>query len=223
MIWRQWICFLWHHVCVLCLVSKYDFWKPLKSKFSCTKASFIMVIAAWQQKSSCLYLDLIIIWKSLVWFCKNCLICLPGDTLLLGKARGQARSRDKMLLVLHDDDFISLLLLTREHHITFVQDRSIEHQSHVVVLVYPRTSSPRLHQCQLLSELCRGQGRRWRWCNISGEPRSFNEFTGIFNIQDGCMKALQHQVRIEFEASLQYILMAAHFDQVSDILLILPD
>ena len=37
------------------------------------------------------------------------------------------------------------------------------------------------------------------------------------------MKALQHQVRIEFEASLQYILMAAHFDQVSDILLILSD
>merc|ERR1711936_1500260 len=33
--------------------------------------------------------------------------------------------------------------------------------------------------------------------------------------QDGCMKALQHQVRIEFQASLQYILMAAHFDQDS--------
>ena len=28
------------------------------------------------------------------------------------------------------------------------------------------------------------------------------------------MTALEHQVRIEFEASLQYILMAAHFDQV---------
>ena len=28
------------------------------------------------------------------------------------------------------------------------------------------------------------------------------------------MQALLHQVRIEFEASFQYILMAAHFDQV---------
>jgi len=33
--------------------------------------------------------------------------------------------------------------------------------------------------------------------------------------QDGCMQALLHQVRIEFEASFQYILMAAHFDQDS--------
>ena len=48
-------------------------------------------------------------------------------------------------------------------------------------------------------------------------------YWNIFYSQDGCMKALQHQVRIEFEASLQYILMAAHFDQVSDILLILSD
>ena len=29
------------------------------------------------------------------------------------------------------------------------------------------------------------------------------------------MRALEDQVRVEFEASLQYILMAAHFDQVS--------
>ena len=28
------------------------------------------------------------------------------------------------------------------------------------------------------------------------------------------MRALEDQVRVEFEASLQYILMAAHFDQV---------
>ena len=46
--------------------------------------------------------------------CKNCLICLPGDTLLLGKTWGQTRSRDKMLLVLHDDDFISLFLRIRD-------------------------------------------------------------------------------------------------------------
>ena len=32
--------------------------------------------------------------------------------------------------------------------------------------------------------------------------------------QDSCMRALEDQVRVEFEASLQYILMAAHFDQV---------
>ena len=32
---------------------------------------------------------------------------------------------------------------------------------------------------------------------------------------DPCMKALEDQVRVEFEASLQYILMAAHFDQVT--------
>ena len=29
------------------------------------------------------------------------------------------------------------------------------------------------------------------------------------------MAALEEQVKIEFQASLQYILMAAHFDQVS--------
>lgn len=32
------------------------------------------------------------------------------------------------------------------------------------------------------------------------------------------MKALEDQVRIEFEASLQYILMAAHFDQVTKVI-----
>merc|ERR1712209_234814 len=31
--------------------------------------------------------------------------------------------------------------------------------------------------------------------------------------KDTCILALEKQVRIEFEASLQYILMAAHFDQ----------
>merc|ERR1712130_275938 len=33
--------------------------------------------------------------------------------------------------------------------------------------------------------------------------------------EESCIKALEAQVRIEFEASLQYILMAAHFDQDS--------
>merc|ERR1719322_1600911 len=31
--------------------------------------------------------------------------------------------------------------------------------------------------------------------------------------KDTCIIALEKQVRIEFEAALQYILMAAHFDQ----------
>merc|ERR1711963_258787 len=33
------------------------------------------------------------------------------------------------------------------------------------------------------------------------------------NFQAGCVKAMEEQVKIEFQASLQYILMAAHFDQ----------
>ena len=34
------------------------------------------------------------------------------------------------------------------------------------------------------------------------------------NYQPDCVAALERQVRIEFEAALQYLLMAAHFEQV---------
>merc|ERR1712045_789442 len=42
-------------------------------------------------------------------------------------------------------------------------------------------------------------------------PKADADDTATF--QDSCMRALEDQVRVEFEASLQYILMAAHFDQ----------
>ena len=36
----------------------------------------------------------------------------------------------------------------------------------------------------------------------------------LLNSQPSCVAALEAQVKLEFQASLQYILMAAHFDQV---------
>merc|ERR1719436_2358225 len=49
-------------------------------------------------------------------------------------------------------------------------------------------------------------------CSVSSSvPKADADDTATF--QDSCMRALEDQVRVEFEASLQYILMAAHFDQ----------
>ena len=42
-------------------------------------------------------------------------------------------------------------------------------------------------------------------------------------VQAACITALENQVRTEFEASLQYILMAAHFNQVSGGAVVLVD
>jgi len=49
-------------------------------------------------------------------------------------------------------------------------------------------------------------------CSVSSpEPKVDADDDRLY--QDSCIRALEDQVRIEFEASLQYILMAAHFDQ----------
>jgi len=49
-------------------------------------------------------------------------------------------------------------------------------------------------------------------CSVSSSlPRADADDDRSYS--DSCVKALEEQVRIEFEASLQYILMAAHFDQ----------
>merc|ERR1712117_879268 len=49
-------------------------------------------------------------------------------------------------------------------------------------------------------------------CSVSSpEPKVGADDDRLY--QDSCIRALEDQVRIEFEASLQYILMAAHFDQ----------
>merc|ERR1712117_44766 len=51
-------------------------------------------------------------------------------------------------------------------------------------------------------------------CSVSSpEPKVDADDDRLY--QDSCIRALEDQVRIEFEASLQYILMAAHFDQDS--------
>ena len=41
--------------------------------------------------------------------------------------------------------------------------------------------------------------------------------------QAACIAALENEVRLEFEASLQYILMAAHFSQVSGGVVVVED
>merc|ERR1711962_775468 len=49
-------------------------------------------------------------------------------------------------------------------------------------------------------------------CSVgSSDPKA--DANDPANFQAGCVKALEEQVKIEFQASLQYILMAAHFDQ----------
>merc|ERR1711970_395056 len=49
-------------------------------------------------------------------------------------------------------------------------------------------------------------------CSVSSsEPKA--EANDPANYKDACISALESQVRIELEASLQYILMAAHFDE----------
>merc|ERR1712244_158661 len=49
-------------------------------------------------------------------------------------------------------------------------------------------------------------------CSVgSSDPKA--DANDPANFQASCVKALEEQVKIEFQASLQYILMAAHFDQ----------
>merc|ERR1712117_849037 len=49
-------------------------------------------------------------------------------------------------------------------------------------------------------------------CSVSSpEPKVDADDDRLY--QDSCIRALEDQVKIEFQASLQYILMAAHFDQ----------
>merc|ERR1711887_457265 len=49
-------------------------------------------------------------------------------------------------------------------------------------------------------------------CSVgSSDPKA--EANDPANFQAPCVAALEQQVKIEFQASLQYILMAAHFDQ----------
>eukprot|EP00091_Calanus_sinicus_P017738 TRINITY_DN3842_c0_g1_i1.p1 TRINITY_DN3842_c0_g1~~TRINITY_DN3842_c0_g1_i1.p1 ORF type:complete len:211 (+),score=89.05 TRINITY_DN3842_c0_g1_i1:148-780(+) len=49
-------------------------------------------------------------------------------------------------------------------------------------------------------------------CSVSSSDEKA-EAKDAANYQPACIAALEAQVRIEFEASLQYILMAAHFDE----------
>merc|ERR1711942_559984 len=51
-------------------------------------------------------------------------------------------------------------------------------------------------------------------CSVSS-PDEKAEAKDSANYKDACVSSLQAQVRIEFEASLQYILMAAHFEEDS--------
>merc|ERR1712045_285827 len=49
-------------------------------------------------------------------------------------------------------------------------------------------------------------------CSVgSSDPKA--DANDPANFQASCVKALEEQVKIEFQASFQYILMAAHFDQ----------
>merc|ERR1711953_1316246 len=51
-------------------------------------------------------------------------------------------------------------------------------------------------------------------CSVgSSDPKA--DANDPANFQASCVKALEEQVKIEFQASFQYILMAAHFDQDS--------
>jgi len=62
--------------------------------------------------------------------------------------------------------------------------------------------------------LCLGLGAVTSTCSVtSAETKA--EANDPANFQLSCVAALEAQVKLEFQASLQYILMAAHFDQDS--------